>query len=295
MSAPLIIAARQSPLAQKQAEIVAAALQQNNISCMIKTFVTEGDNDLTRPLADIGGKELFINHLRRVLQKGEADFAVHSLKDMAATIHPQFKLAAVGFVQDARDVFLSRKYPTPQEMPKNATIGTCSPRRMALLQQYFSHLSPTFMRGNIQTRLAKLRGGDCDGLILAVAGLARMNLLPLSDIYADYLSPTTWIPAPAQGLLAAECLASRTDLFAPLAKISNNAAMYRATAERAFAAAIDGDCHTPLGAHATIEGETIKLHAFFAHNNQFMTTQISESLNNAAKAGQSAATTMLHP
>ncbi|MGI9306414.1 MAG: hydroxymethylbilane synthase [Gammaproteobacteria bacterium] len=287
---PVIIAARQSPLAVRQAEIVAAALAKRGADAAIKTFSTLGDEIINRPLADIGGKELFVKKLQSALVAGEADIAVHSLKDMAARGAAEFCAPAAGFAEDARDVFVSEQYRALREMPAGAAVGTSSPRRAALLREYFPHLTIAPVRGNVQRRIAQMQSGACGGLLLAAAGLRRLNLW--EERY-ELLPAAQFIPAPGQGVLAAECLASRRELTALLARLSDPVCMARAAAERAFAAAAGGDCHTPLGAHAEVCGDEIRLSAFYAGGGHFRQTQTTAPREEPEAAGRKAAEILL--
>lgn len=286
----LVIASRTSPLALLQANIVAAAMRRCGMACEVKGFSTAGDEITDRPLADIGGKELFVKALRRAMQNGEADLAVHSLKDMASRPSPAFVLAAIGFGEDPRDVCVSKKYSSLREMPPGATVGTCSPRRLALLDRHLPHLKPVMMRGNLQTRRRRLQEGACDALLLAAAGLRRLRML---DEQCEYLSPEVFIPAPGQGLLAVECMVAKADLIAQLAALSDADAECRTAAERAFAAAVDGDCQTPLGAHAKLINNEIHLHAFYAGDGRFCDVHTNAARDHAEAAGLAAARALL--
>ena len=260
----IILASRRSPLALRQTNIVADAIHRliPNTEVDILTLSTRGDDIQNAPLTDIGGKELFINGIRQALLDGRANAAVHSLKDMAAHPVDNFTLAAIGFAEDARDAVVSPSGKKLQHLPAGATIGTSSPRRLALLQRHFPTLNPVAIRGNIHSRLEKLQRQSCDALILAVSGLKRMQL---QQHISDYLSPEVFVPAAGQGLIAVECLTAQTTVLSLLSRLDDNAARQRANAERTFTAAMQGDCHTPLGAHAAVDDNgKISLHAFYA-------------------------------
>lgn len=285
-SAPLRLATRASPLALRQAQMVADELTRrfNNLSVHIIPFSTRGDEITDRPLAQIGGKALFVKRLQQAIKNNEADFAVHSLKDMEALPAPGFTLAAVGFAAAHHDVLIHPTTPAPpataaqplQTLPPGAKVGTCSPRRAALIRRYAPAVKIVPMRGNLQTRLEKLQRGEADALILAAAGLQRMQppasttpaILDLSALSITPLPPAQFIPAPGQGLLALECAAANTPLRALLAEINDSNLMQRAIAERAFAAAMQGDCHTAVGALAAVIKQqnhtAIQLTAFYA-------------------------------
>ena len=293
MSPPLRLATRKSPLAQRQAAIIAEALAKVGALTEIRTFSTDGDEIDDRPLAEVGGKELFVNRLRRALLADEADFAVHSLKDMAAAETPTFNLA-VGFAEDPRDAMILPPSSLPaadlSALPAGLRVGTCSPRRAALLAEYAPHLSAVFMRGNIQTRHNKLLSGACDVLLLAAAGLHRLDL---AGLISAYLPAQLFIPAPGQGILAMECLAARADICRWLSLINNERDLCRARAERAFAAAIGGDCHTPLGAFAEVLAEEVCLRAFYAGDDGgFRAGEFFAPRKNPELAGQKAAATL---
>ncbi|MDM5147224.1 hydroxymethylbilane synthase [Candidatus Persebacteraceae bacterium Df01] len=285
------LAARKSPLAQQQAYTVAAALQAAGIEAEIRTFSTTGDDITDRPLSEVGGKELFVNRLRQALLVDEADAAVHSLKDMAATSDADFFLGAVGFAEDPRDVFVGRHYATLAQMSDGTSVGTCSPRRAALLAKQAPKLRAVMMRGNVQTRLAKLEAGDCDALLLAAAGLHRLNM---KEIVGEYLPSEIFIPAPGQGVLAVECLTEHKTLRQQLNIINDKKTAIRIRAERAFAAAIDGDCHTPLGAHAQIMAGKVHLRAFYASDGHYRAAEAQAPLHSPEEAGETAAQIVLH-
>ncbi len=313
MPARLIIATRKSPLALAQAHIVARALEKFGVHRVLKKITATGDEIIDRPLADIGGKELFVNNLRRALLEGAADIAVHSMKDLPAERSPEFSTIVAGFAEDPRDVFISRRYESLAAMPKGATVGTCSPRRAALLREYFPQIRIVPMRGNVQTRLQKMRDGACDGIILAAAGLHRLNLIgmgpdyPISEVNLnfDYLSPEIFIPAPGQGMLAVECLRKNLDLSddarTPLTAVYDalsdfeSDSLYRNIAESKFVRTIGGDCRTPLGAYAHIDGDDICLRAFYAGNGNFRQSCVHYENGNpgALYAGETAAGAVL--
>ena len=207
----------------------------------ILPLTTTGDEICDRPLTAIGGKELFIRALQEAVISQKADFAVHSLKDMAAgDTNTGLCLAAVGFGESANDALVAKK--KLKELPPNAVIGSCSPRRAALLRHIAPQLKVKALRGNVQTRLDKLAMGEFDAIILAAAGLKRLGL---SRYIGEILPTDSFIPAVGQGLLGIECLADNKLLCEKISGINNPLNMRRAVAERAFAAAIGGDCTRP--------------------------------------------------
>ena len=260
-------ATRASPLALAQTEIVLAMVRKNRSDVKISALPikSRGDEITDRPLADIGGKELFVRNLEAALVEGRADFAVHSLKDMASEISPSFMIAAIPPREDARDAFVSVKFSSPEEMPTGAIVGTSAPRRMAQIRRYFPHWKTALARGNVQTRLARLDAGEFDALILAAAGLIRLGL---ESRISAMLSVGEFIPAIGQGALAAECIAGRSDIAELLSPINHDETARCVRAERAFAAALHGDCSTPMAAYAVCEGEShLRMRAMLASPN----------------------------
>jgi len=256
-SAPrrLTIATRESALALWQAEHVRARLQAlfpaSKVSLLGLT--TQGDRILDQPLADIGGKGLFIKELEVAMADGRADLAVHSLKDVPMDLAEGFTLAAVMAREDARDAFVSNHYLDLAGLPGGARIGTSSLRREAQLRERDRLLQILPLRGNVNTRLRKLDEGRYDAIILAAAGLKRLGF---AQRIASLLDPDESLPAVGQGALALECRADRPDVVAALAPLADRDTTLATTAERAFSRALSGSCHTPLAGHAVfLHGE----------------------------------------
>ena len=286
----LRIVARKSPLALAQAQAVSAAFSRARpeIQADIIGVSTRGDEITDRPLADIGGKELFVKALQAELLANRAHFAVHSLKDMAATAAPPFVLAAVGFAEDPRDAVISRKNLPLRELPDGAIVGTSSPRRAALVAEHFPRLRVAPVRGNLQTRIAKMQSGECDALILAAAGLHRMEM---REKIAEILPADPFIPAVGQGILAVECATSENAALA--AAMDDPAVRIRALAERAFSAKIGGDCRTPLGAHAVLENDKVQIRAFLAVGGKIFRAESESPQSAPEKCGTTAAESIL--
>ena len=256
-SAPrrLTIATRESALALWQSEHVRARLQAlfpaSKVSLLGLT--TQGDRILDQPLADIGGKGLFIKELEVAMADGRADLAVHSLKDVPMDLAEGFTLAAVMAREDARDAFVSNHYLDLAGLPGGARIGTSSLRREAQLRERDRLLQILPLRGNVNTRLRKLDEGRYDAIILAAAGLKRLGF---AQRIASLLDPDESLPAVGQGALALECRADRPDVVAALAPLADRDTTLATTAERAFSRALSGSCHTPLAGHAVfLHGE----------------------------------------
>lgn len=257
----LTLATRRSALALQQAQCVAEALQTRcGIRVQICPVVSRGDEITDRPLAEVGGKGLFVKALQEAIAAGRADAAVHSLKDMEARPTPGFTLAAVGFAAARHDIVVGAAGGL-DKLPAGARVGTCSPRRSALLRRHYPALQAVSIRGNVHTRLDKLHAGEVDALLLAAAALERLDLM---QHCAAALPLQQFIPAPGQGLLGLECMAENTAVQELLAAVGDASLQRCATAERAFAAAMGGDCHTALGAYATLDGAQVHLHAFYA-------------------------------
>jgi hydroxymethylbilane synthase len=251
----LTIATRESALALWQAEhvraLLAALYPASEVGLLGLT--TEGDRVLDQPLADIGGKGLFIKELEVAMADGRADLAVHSLKDVPMDMPDGFALAAVTAREDPRDAFVSNRYLDLAGLPGGARIGTSSLRREAQLRERDPLLAILPLRGNVNTRLRKLDEGHYDAIVLAAAGLRRLGF---AGRIASYLDPDESLPAVGQGALALECRADRADVIAALAPLADRDTTLATVAERAFSRALSGSCHTPLAAHAVfLHGE----------------------------------------
>ncbi len=245
----LTIATRESALAMWQAEHIRARLAAAHPGCEVSLLgmTTQGDQVLDRPLADIGGKGLFIKELEVAMADGRADLAVHSLKDVPMDMPEGFTLAAVVAREDPRDAFVSNHYLDLAGLPGGARIGTSSLRREAQLRERDPLLQILPLRGNVNTRLRKLDEGRYDAIILAAAGLKRLGF---AARIASLLDPEESLPAVGQGALALECRADRPDVVAALAPFADRDTTLATSAERAFSRALSGSCHTPLAAYA---------------------------------------------
>ncbi len=248
----LVIASRESALAMWQAEHIRNRLTAlyPGLQVRIEGMTTRGDQILDRTLSKIGGKGLFIKELEQALQAGRADIAVHSMKDVPMQLPPGFSLAAVTERANPLDAFVSNHYDSPAALPAGAVVGTASLRREAQIRARYPHLRVQPLRGNVQTRLRKLDEGQFDAVILAAAGLERLQLaarirclLPAADS----------LPAGGQGGLGIEIADHRDDLRALLAPLNHADTAACVTAERALARALDGSCQVPLAAYATQE------------------------------------------
>ena len=245
----LTIATRESALALAQAEHIRARLVTLYPEAAVELLgvTTQGDRVQDRSLAEIGGKGLFIKELELALADGRADLAVHSLKDVPMDMPEGFTLAAISEREDPRDALVSNRYLDLAALPGGARVGTSSPRRQAQLRERDPLLAIEPLRGNVNTRLAKLDQGRYDAIVVAAAGLRRLGL---ASRIASLLDPEECLPAVGQGALALECRADRADIVAALRPLADRDATLATTAERAFARALSGSCHTPIAAHA---------------------------------------------
>lgn len=254
----LRIATRQSPLALWQAEHVASLLTAAHAGLRVELvkMVTEGDRIVDRALNTAGGKGLFIKELEQGLAEGRADLAVHSMKDVPAELPPGFALPVFCAAADPRDALVSATVGSLDALPPGARVGTASLRRGCQLLARRPDLQLVLTRGNVQTRLAKLDRGDCDALLLAAAGLDRLGL---AERIAARLPVDVMLPAVTQGVLGLECRAGDAAVTALLAPLNEPDTALRVRAERAFAARLGGGCHTPLAAHAVLDGAQLHL------------------------------------
>jgi hydroxymethylbilane synthase len=259
----LIIATRESALAMWQAEHVADRLRARYPSCEVTLLglTTQGDRIVDQPLADIGGKGLFIKELEQAMADGRADLAVHSLKDVPMDMPPGFVLAAIMEREDPRDAWVSNRFPSLAELPAHSVVGTSSLRREAQLRERYPHLDVTPLRGNVNTRLKKLDDGQYAAIILAAAGLKRLGY---ASRIAALIDPDDSLPAVGQGALTLECRADRADVIAALAPLADAATMLATTAERAFGQRLGGSCHTPLAALGDWRGDQLRLRGLIA-------------------------------
>lgn len=250
------IGSRGSKLALIQSEEIKQALLilDPTLEIEIKTISTKGDRILDKPLAQIGDKGLFIQEIETGLLEGTIDLAVHSLKDVPSTIDPSFELFYFSNREDPRDVFVSNAT-NFKELPAGSIIGTGSIRRIMQLKKIRSDLIYKDIRGNVPTRLEKLDRGEYDGLVLAAAGLHRLNL---ANRITQYFSIDQCVPACGQGILALEVLKGNPKISSLLEKLEEQEIRLRATIERQYLFSKEGSCHLPIGAY--YESETHRLY-----------------------------------
>lgn len=223
----------------------------------VKEIVTKGDQILDVQLSKVGGKGLFVKEIEQALYDKEIDFAVHSMKDMPAVLPEGLVIGCIPPREDARDAFISKGHVKFADLPAGAVVGTSSLRRSAQLLTVRPDLEIKWIRGNVDTRLAKLETEEYDAIILAAAGLKRLGWS--DDVVTEFLSIEDCLPAVAQGSLGIECRKDDEELLAELSKLTDGATWQEAHAERAFLAAMDGGCQVPIAGYAKTNGEQITL------------------------------------
>ena len=258
----LVIATRRSRLALWQAEHIASRLKSVHAGLTVDLLPlsTRGDELIDRRLDQAGGKGLFVKELETAMSEGRADLAVHSMKDVPADLPPGFAMVAITEREDPRDVLVS-KFKELKDMPKGATVGTSSLRRSAQIAERFPHLEAKLLRGNVETRIAKLDRGEYDAIVLAAAGLKRLGL---ESRITSRLEVADMLPAPGQGALGIECLASRAEVATLLAPLADRATTICVRAERTVSRSLGGSCTLPLAAFSENSGKKLRLRALVA-------------------------------
>ena len=252
------IATRKSPLALWQAEHVALRLRAAfpGLRTELVAMVTRGDKLLDAPLSKVGGKGLFVKELEQGMLEGAADIAVHSMKDVPVEFPDGLHLAAILEREDPRDALVSSRYPSFQALPPHAKIGTSSLRRQCQIKERLPACEIASLRGNVNTRLAKLDAGEFDAIVLAAAGLKRLGL---QGRISEALAPETSLPAMGQGAIGIECRAEDAVLNQCLRRLHHEDTALRVTAERAMNERLQGGCQVPIAGYAELAGGTLRL------------------------------------
>lgn len=290
----LVIATRGSPLALAQAGLLRALLLRRQPVLEIDQLVirTAGDRFLDTSLANLGGKGLFTRELDEALLARRADLAVHSMKDMPTKMPDGLVIAGVLERQDPRDVFIARAGGGPRDLPPGARVGTSSLRRAAQICHMRPDLRIVPFRGNVDSRLRKMRDGEADATLLALAGLRRLGLTDAEGGYPGGVTLTAaeMLPAPAQGAIGIVCRAEDAPMRAFIAEVNHQPTLTAITAERAALEALDGSCRTPIAALATLEGTTLSLRVaiFTPDGAQFFETMRSGAAADAQRLGREA-------
>ncbi|GAA7736811.1 hydroxymethylbilane synthase [Helicobacter pylori] len=255
----LVIGSRGSELALWQANHIKERLKKECfIESEIQIVKTKGDKILDTPLNKIGGKGLFTKELEELLLKGAIDLAVHSLKDVPVVFEKGLDLACITKRADVRDTFLSVKFPDLMSLPKGAKVGTTSLRRSMQIKLKRQDLDTESLRGNVQTRLKKLECGEFDAIILAEAGLCRLNVQGAK--YRKAFSVKEMIPSMGQGALGVEMLKNHKH-FITLQKLNDEESAFCCRLEREFIKGLNGGCQIPIGVHASLMGDEVKIQA----------------------------------
>jgi hydroxymethylbilane synthase len=281
------IATRKSPLALWQAEFVKQQLEKhhNNISVELVKMSTRGDEILGTSLSKIGGKGLFIKELELGMLEGEADIAVHSMKDVPYQLPDEFELGAILQREDPSDAFVSNHYTSLETLPLGARVGTCSNRRIVQLKSLRPDLQILDLRGNVNTRLQKLDDAEFDAIILATAGLIRLGF---EERITQKLSMYQSLPAVGQGAVGIEIRKDDEHIKQLITPLIDTETSLRLTAERAMNAKLEGSCSAPIAGFATISGDTMNITGLVGNiaTNLILSSSVSGNKNNPQQLGE---------
>jgi hydroxymethylbilane synthase len=297
MTRTLRLGTRASALATTQSQAIADRLHaETGVDVELVTVSTAGDRDQTTPLANLGGQGVFVAALREAVVSGEVDFAVHSLKDLPTAPDPRLTIAAIPTREDPRDAVVARDNLTLGELPVGSTVGTGSPRRVAQINALGLGLDVVPIRGNVDTRLGKVRSGELDAVVVALAGLKRLGR---ADEATELLDPLQILPAPGQGALACECRVDDDETTHLLARLDDAETRSAVTAERSLLATLEAGCSAPVGALAVgavgDDGDELWLRAVVADvsGNPTIRLSASGSPEEAAAVGERLAAELL--
>ena len=278
----IVIATRKSILAQVQADKVGKLLEEKrNLDYKKLLIVTEGDRRLDVSLNKIGGKGLFVKEIEYSLIRLEADCAVHSMKDVPYALSNEFEIIAIPEREDIRDCFISADGTHFNDLKEGATVGTSSIRRASFLKMMRPNLNIVPIRGNVQTRLEKMKKKEMDGIILAAAGLKRLGM---EDIITDYFDPKVFLPAIGQGALGIECLKESKfrDEFKALDCKNSRITV---EAERSFMTALNGDCHSLIGAYSEIIDDELYMIGAYEVDGEIIRKEIKGKIEDNKELG----------
>jgi hydroxymethylbilane synthase len=287
---PLRLGSRRSPMAVAQSGDVARLLTERTGRLVEIVGVTTLGDVSREQLTQIGGTGVFVSALRESLLSREVDFAVHSLKDLPTGAPQGIALAAVPPRDDPRDALIARDGAKLADLPAGARIGTGSPRRAAQLAVLRGDITCVPIRGNAGTRLAKVRDGELDAVVLAYAGLARIGH---TDLASEIFEPDSMVPSPGQGALAVECRADDAELTGLLATIDHQQSRAAVTAERGLLAALEAGCSAPVGAYAAFSGTRLRLDAVVLGEKMIVREHGEADATDAARLGRELAARML--
>lgn len=290
----LRIATRKSALALWQAEFVKARLEHfhPDLKVELVPMVTKGDIILDTPLAKVGGKGLFVKELEVAMLEGRADIAVHSMKDVPVEFPEGLGLEVICEREDPRDAFVSNTYASIDELPQGAIVGTSSLRRQCQLKAMRPDLDIRDLRGNVNTRLSKLDDGQYDAIILAAAGLIRLEM---PERIKAFIEPETILPANGQGAVGIECRTDDARIKGLLAPLEHVETRYRVLAERAMNRKLEGGCQVPIGSFAVIDGENMHLRGLVGaiDGSEIINAETSGHVSNAEALGEALGKTLL--
>ncbi|WP_029406516.1 hydroxymethylbilane synthase [Thiomicrorhabdus sp. Milos-T2] len=294
MKKTLRIATRKSPLAMWQAEFVKAELEKAHpgLEIILLPMVTKGDKILNVPLAKIGGKGLFTKELEDRMMEGEADIAVHSMKDVPMELPEGFALGAILERHAPTDAFVSNQYETFDSLPQGAILGTSSLRRKAQLLAQRPDLDVRDLRGNVGTRLGKLDAGEYDAIVLATSGLMRLEL---DERIRHEITPEVCLPAVTQGTLGIEYFAKDTDTLEIIKVLNHSETEIRTIAERAMNHHLEGGCQVPIGVYAELDGDELSMRGLVGalDGSEILTASIEGKANQAKELGVNLAKKLL--
>jgi len=288
------IATRRSPLALWQAEFVRDALMARNPDLRVElvAITTRGDKILDTPLAKIGGKALFVKELETAMLSGEADIAVHSMKDVPMEFPPGLFLPVICEREDPRDAFVSNRYSNIDALPQGARVGTASLRRQCQLLSLRPDLQVGTLRGNVGTRLGKLDSGEFDAIVLAAAGLLRLKL---NERIAQFIPAEMSLPSGGQGAVGIECREDAAELIAMLNAMHHQDTADRVIAERAMNRRLQGGCQVPIACYAELDGDQLHLRGLVGEvdGSRILRTERSGHRKDADAIGKMAAEDLL--
>lgn len=280
------IATRKSALALWQAEFVKAELERfhTDVRVELVPMSTQGDIILDTPLAKIGGKGLFVKELEQAMLEGRADIAVHSMKDVPVEFPEGLELHTICEREDPRDAFVSNNFANLNALPQGAIVGTSSLRRQCQIKALRPDLDIRDLRGNVNTRLGKLDDGQYDAIILAAAGLIRLEM---ESRIADYIEPEVSLPANGQGAVGIECRIDDEVTKVLLAPLEHTQTRIRVNAERAMNRHLEGGCQVPIGAYALVDGEQVHLRGLVGavDGSEILRDEVTGHINDAEKLG----------
>jgi len=288
------IATRKSALALWQAEYVKAQLEyfHKEITVELVPMTTKGDIILDTPLAKVGGKGLFVKELEVAMLENRADIAVHSMKDVPVEFPEGLGLEVICPREDPRDAFVSNTINSLAELPQGAVVGTSSLRRQCQIKALRPDLDIRDLRGNVNTRLKKLDEGQYDAIILAAAGLIRLEM---PERIREFIEPEVMLPANGQGAVGIECRSNDENIKALLAPLSCQKTRIRVLAERSMNRALEGGCQVPIGSYAVIDDDTLFVRGLVGaiDGSEILQSEVSGSCEHAEQLGQKLAKQLL--